>query len=57
MSLVAKYTQGLKGLKLKELVPYSRKYAQENLQPEQLRSTASQRMLGPTCCHACELVS
>ncbi len=37
MSLVQRFTSGLKGLKLKELPSYTQKYAKDNLQPEQLR--------------------
>ena len=37
MSLVMNYVRGAKGLKLKELVPFTRKYASENLQPATLR--------------------
>lgn len=37
MSLITNYVRGLRGLKLKDLGPFTRQYAQEHLQPTTLR--------------------
>jgi len=37
MSLITNYVKGLRGLKLKDLGPFTRQYAGEHLQPSTLR--------------------
>ena len=37
MSLITNYVRGLRGLKLKDLGPFTRQYASEHLQPATLR--------------------
>ena len=54
MSLVVNYVKGLRGLKVKDLAPFTRKYAQEHLQPATLRYSAGDALsiafpLKPPC--------
>ena len=47
MSLVVNYVKGLRGLKVKDLAPFTRQYAQEHLQPATLRYSARCPPLSP----------
>ena len=42
MSLITNYVKGLRGLKLKDLAPFTRQYAGEHLQPATLRYATRQ---------------
>jgi len=44
MSLVVNYVKGVRGLKLKDLMPFTKKYASEHLQPATLRHKAESGM-------------